>query len=119
MTHALLLPLLKTPAVVLGVLELGEAVLLEQTVAGVVEGWQGLGRGPGAASTLGTLTQRTLRHTLQPLPWSLVHDPANMVLYRWVVAVAGLPLLLLVLGMVAALLGHGIEPCRLLASPGV
>ena len=93
---------------------------LEETVAGVVEGWQWLRSGCCAAAALWTLPHHTLHsltHTLQPLPpSSLVHDPAHVVLHWRIVTVTGLPLLL-ALSWSPRLLGHRVEPGRLLPSP--
>ena len=85
----------------------------------MVEGWQRLrcsSRTAAQAAALRRLPQ-ALRHALQSLPGgSLVHDPANMSLHRRVLTVTRLPLLPLLL---ARLLGHGVEPGRLLPSPGL
>ena len=93
-------------------------LLLQETVTGMVEGWKlrCCARTAAQTAALRRLAQ-ALRDALQSLPGGpLVHDPANMSLHRRVLTVAGLPLLPLLL---AGLLGDGIEPGRLLPSPGL
>ena len=94
-------------------------MLLQQTVTGMMEGWQRLRSGAGTAAQTAALRRlpQALRDALQSLPGgSLVHDPAHMSLHRRVLAVTGLPLLTLLL---TRLLGDGVEPGRLLPSPGL